>query len=159
MAPGSLARGPSRVLRIAAGVAPDGPWATRWSVGFYLTSRAWRRHMVLAQARQAPRRSTSPSSSAVGLAPCLQGYGLPPAAGGLRALQPGGWLAARYAAGEPWPLLSEALGKPVLPAQTGVQPSGVYHMKRRRTAGGARRPATRARLQSEARASRARLAA
>ena len=103
---------------LAKGGGPSGPWGDRWSFGFYLAKQTLVRHVDCARAAGL----ATPSASGAGavepeLAESLRGFGLPERAAHLRALQRGGWLAARYEAGPPWPLLSNALGKSIIPCE------------------------------------------
>ena len=112
---------------------PDGKWGNRWSVGFYITHKAFAMHQRLgALLQEGAGSSVAHGARALGLAPSLMGFGLPDRAKELRALQPGGWLAERLSAGAPWPLLSDALGRPVLLSNPGTMPRAVYRQKSRR---------------------------
>ena len=54
----------------------------------------------------------------------------------MRALQQGGWLAARYSRGAPWHHLGPALGQKAFDTGHGSAPGGIYVKKRPRGLGG-----------------------
>ena len=121
--------------------APPAPWSDRWSVGFYLSTDPFTQHRRFAEAAAArapsppAARAPSPPTS-TSLAASLTGFGLPERAAGMRALQQGGWLAARYSRGAPWHHLGPALGQKAFDTGHGSAPGGIYVKKRPRGLGG-----------------------
>ena len=109
----------------------DTLWADRWSFGFYLSDDTLRYARAARAARAARVATMETVSGACGmgkLASVFVDKGLPARAVDMRALQEGGWLAKRFAAGLPWPHLGDAIGRPVLSMEQG----GFAHAHKRR---------------------------